>query len=95
MNEDKKFKRINLTKKYFPSNFWELWVLYFWYPLKLKYLKTKYFCLLNKSLSEKTSYGTTIYDCCKAALRNPQCNVGTYAQGNNNINYSLNSHAHE
>ena len=30
-------------------------------------------------LSKKTSFGTTVYDCCKSALENPDSNVGLYA----------------
>jgi len=32
-----------------------------------------------KWLSVKTSHGTTIYDCCKSALENPDSSVGLYA----------------
>jgi hypothetical protein len=34
---------------------------------------------LWKWLSIKTSYGTTIYDCARSALENPDSNVGLYA----------------
>lgn len=34
---------------------------------------------LWKALSVRTSFGTTIYDCCKSALENPDSNVGLYA----------------
>ena len=34
---------------------------------------------LWKWLSIRTPYGTTIYDCCKSALENPDSNVGLYA----------------
>jgi len=30
-------------------------------------------------LSKRTSFGTTVYDCCKSALENPDSNVGLYA----------------
>ena len=33
-------------------------------------------------LSVKTSFGSTIYDCAKSALENPDSNVGLYAPGN-------------
>jgi hypothetical protein len=32
-------------------------------------------------MSKKTSFGTTIYDCCKSALENPDSGVGLYAPG--------------
>lgn len=32
-------------------------------------------------LSKTTSFGTTIIDCCKSALENPDSNVGLYAPG--------------
>ena len=32
-------------------------------------------------LSIKTSFGSTIYDCAKSALENPDSNVGLYAPG--------------
>jgi hypothetical protein len=35
-----------------------------------------------KWLSKKTKYGSTIMDCCRSALENPDSNVGLYAQGN-------------
>ena len=31
--------------------------------------------------SKRTSFGTTVYDCCKSALENPESNVGLYAPG--------------
>jgi creatine kinase len=36
---------------------------------------------LWKWMSIKTSFGTTIYDCIKSALENPDSNVGLYAPG--------------
>ncbi len=42
-----------------------------------KYLPTD----LWKWLSVKTSFGTTIYDCCRSALEFPDSNVGLYAPG--------------
>lgn len=36
---------------------------------------------LWKWMSIKTSFGTTIYDCIKSALDNPDSNVGLYAPG--------------
>ncbi len=36
---------------------------------------------LWKWLSIKTSFGTTIYDCCKSALEFPDSNCGLYAPG--------------
>jgi hypothetical protein len=30
----------------------------------------------------KTSYGTTIYDCIKSAVENPESHCGLYAPGN-------------
>ena len=34
---------------------------------------------LWKWLSKKTSYGTTVYDCVKSAVENPDSNCGLYA----------------
>ena len=31
--------------------------------------------------SKKTTFGTTVYDCVKSALENPNSNVGLYAPG--------------
>ena len=36
---------------------------------------------LWKWLSIKTGYGTTLIDCVKSALENPDSNVGLYAPG--------------
>jgi hypothetical protein len=33
-------------------------------------------------MSLKTSYGTTIYDCIKSAVENPESHCGLYAPGN-------------
>ena len=42
-----------------------------------KYLPTDCWSLFSK----KTSFGTTIVDCCKSAVENPSSNVGLYAPG--------------
>ena len=43
--------------------------------LTQKYLPADCWDLMRKT----TSFGTTIYDCCKSALENPDSNVGLYA----------------
>ena len=69
--------KISLTQKYLPADCWK------WcdsYPvLKLFYHLIEY--VINFRLSIKTSHGTTIYDCCKSALENPDSSVGLYAPG--------------
>jgi hypothetical protein len=40
-------------------------------------------------LSIKTSFGSTIYDCAKSALENPDSNVGLYAPGKNIFKHPL------
>lgn len=45
--------------------------------LTQKYLPTDVW----KWLSIKTSFGTTVYDCVKSAIENPDSNVGLYAPG--------------
>jgi creatine kinase len=45
--------------------------------LTQKYLAPDCWALFQK----QTSFGTTIYDCCKSALENPDSNVGLYAPG--------------
>jgi arginine kinase len=45
--------------------------------LTQKYLPANCWDLMRK----RTSFGTTIYDCCKSALENPDSNVGLYAPG--------------
>ena len=42
-------------------------------------------------LSIKTSFGSTIYDCAKSALENPDSNVGLYAPGKFSINSFFNA----
>ena len=42
-----------------------------------KYLPADCWSLFSK----KTSFGTTIVDCCKSAVENPSSNVGLYAPG--------------
>jgi creatine kinase len=45
--------------------------------LTQKYLPANLWTVLSK----KTSFGTTIMDCCNSALENPDSNVGLYAPG--------------
>jgi arginine kinase len=45
--------------------------------LTQKYLPTDCW----NEFSKRTSFGTTVYDCCKSALENPDSNVGLYAPG--------------
>ena len=45
--------------------------------LTQKYLPPNAWSILSKT----TSFGTTVIDCCKSALENPDSNVGLYAPG--------------
>jgi len=47
--------------------------------LTQKYLSPEFWNLLAKT----TSFGTTVLDCVKSAVENPNSNVGLYAPGKN------------